>query len=328
MSGKFQRSLQALVKPLLAMALVVFLVLGRAPGANAGGVNAPGAYAPGAYAPGAGGWIWNRGKPTALAYAPPSRLYGPGRGPSSGESIGFPLLLPFFGFGGGSLVTLLIAIAVANFLGNFRGEHEADEQVESSSLVSVTRLSVVLLARGRHLQTELESLAASPEDSSPLGLRETLQEASLALLRHPEYWVYGSVKTQQARLVTVRAMFERLALAERTKIEPENLFAKSDRLPENRDKKRAAIAIGGNPPHSGIEESGHYIIVTLMVGLEGNLALPGVNGREDLRQALSQISEIDSDRLEAVEIILAPQAREDTLTKDEILALDPNFKLI
>lgn len=324
MSGKFQQSLQPLVKPLLAIALVVFLLLGRASGANALGLNAGGANAPGT-----GGWSWNRAKPTALAYAPPSRLYEPGGGQSSGDSIGFPFLLPFFGFGGGSLVTLLIAIAFANFLGqSLRGEKETIEPAESSSMVSVTRLSVGLLARGRHLQTELEPLATASEDSSPLGLGETLQEAALALLRHPEYWVYGAVKTQQARLVTVRAMFEKLPLVERAKVEPKNLFYKSDRLPEKREEKGEAIATGDNPPESGIKGSGDYIIVTLLVGLQGKLDLPAVNGREDLRQALTQISEIESDRLEAVDIIWAPQARDDTLTKDEILALDPNLKLI
>ncbi|NER39677.1 MAG: DUF1517 domain-containing protein [Oscillatoria sp. SIO1A7] len=301
MSGKFQQSLATLAKSLLAIALVAFVVLGCIPRANAGALNTSGLNANGI-----GGSSWNRAKPTAIAYAPPSHLYEPGGGFYSGEAIGFPLLLPFFGLGGGSIVMLLIAIAISNYLGDsFRREDDTDEPSEGSSIVSVTRLSVALLARGQHLQTELESLEVSgedsedSEDSSGLGLRETLHEVALALLRHPEYWVYGSVKTQRARLVTVRSMFERLALAERNKVEPEKRFQFSDRLLD----KTEAIASKGYSLETDIQGSGDYIILTLLVGLKGNLPLPAINSKEDLHQALSQISEIDSDRLEAVDII-------------------------
>lgn len=298
MSGKFQQSLATLAKSLLAIALVAFLVLGCIPRANAAVLNTSGLNANGI-----GGSSWNRAKPTAIAYAPPSRLYQPGGGFSSGETIGFPLLLPFFGFGGGSIVMLLIAIAISNYLGDsFRREDDTDEPIEGSSIVSVTRLSVGLLARGQHLQTELESLAVSgedSEDSSGLGLGETVREVALALLRHPEYWVYGSVKTQRARLVTVQSIFERLALAERNKVEPEKRFQFSDRLLE----KTEAIASKGYSIETNIQGSEDYIILTLLVGLKGNLPLPAINSKEDLHQALSHISEIDSDRLEAVDII-------------------------
>ena len=298
MSGKFQQSLQTLAKSLLAIALVAFVVLGCIPRADARGLNACGLNADGI-----SGSIWNRAKPTAIAYAPPSRLYEPGGGFSSGETIGFPLLLPFFGFGGGSIVMLLIAIAISNYLGDsFRREDETDESIEGSSIVSVTRLSVGLLARGQHLQTELESLAVSgedSEDSSGLGRGETLHEVALALLRHQEYWVYGSVKTQRARLVTVRSIFERLALAERKKVEPEKRFKFSDRLLE----KTESIARKGYSLETDIQGSGDYIMLTLLVGLKGNLPLPAINTKEDLHQALSQMSEIESDRLEAVDII-------------------------
>lgn len=303
MSGKFQQSLATLAKSLLAIALVAFLVLGYIPRANAGALNPCDLNTSGLNANGIGGSIWNRAKPTAIAYAPPSRLYQPGGRFSSGETIGFPLLLPFFGFGGGSIVMLLIAIAISNYLGDsFRREDDTEESSERSSIVSVTRLSVGLLAQGQHLQTELESLAVSDEDSedsSGLGLGETVHEVALALLRHPEYWVYGSLKTQRARLVTVQSIFERLALAERNKVEPEKRFQFSDRLLE----KTEAIASKSYSIETNIQGSEDYIILTLLVGLKGNLPLPAINSKEDLHQALSHMSEIDSDRLEAVDII-------------------------
>jgi uncharacterized membrane protein len=76
------------------------------------------------------------------------------------------------------------------------------------------------------------------------------------------------------------------------------------------------------------EGPGEYIIVTILVGAEGNLQLPKINSTDDLRQALRQIGGIGSDRLLAVEILWAPQAEGDTLTSDDLLAEYPNLKLV
>jgi uncharacterized membrane protein len=47
-----------------------------------------------------------------------------------------------------------------------------------------------------------------------------------------------------------------------------------------------------------------------------------------MRQVLQQVGAIGSDRLLAIEVLWTPQAEEDTLTTDDILAAYPNLKLM
>jgi uncharacterized membrane protein len=153
-----------------------------------------------------------------------------------------------------------------------------------------------------------------------------LQEATLALLRHPEYWVYGSAQSQKAGLDAAEAKFNQLALTERSKFTEETLTNVDNVL---RQANREALpARGGELAERLEQESGEYIIATIIIGVEGKLELPQVNDSEDLRRALQQIGSIGSDRLLAVEVLWTPQAEGDTLTTDDILTYYPNLKLV
>jgi uncharacterized membrane protein len=255
-------------------------------------------------------------------YSPPSGGY---RSPGGyGGGIGFPFLLPFFGFGGfGSLFTILIVLAIANFLiQSFRNLGSGEDSTSLSTVspkVSVAEIQVGLLAQAKTLQTELNELAETADTGTASGRANVLQETTLALLRHPEYWVYGSTQSQQAALDTAEAKFNQLALAERSKFTAETLSNVNDQL---RQTTSTEIV------QTDAEPSGEYIIVTLVVGTTGKLELPKINGSEDLQQALRQIGSIGSDRLLAVEVLWTPQAAGDTLTTDDILAQYPNLKLV
>jgi uncharacterized membrane protein len=87
-------------------------------------------------------------------------------------------------------------------------------------------------------------------------------------------------------------------------------------------------AAGGELAEQLKQLSGEYIVVTIVVGAEGNLQLPKIDNTDDLRQALRQIGGISSDRLLAVEILWTPQAEGDTLTTDDMLAEYPDLKLV
>ena len=54
---------------------------------------------------------------------------------------------------------------------------------------------VGLLGSARELQSELESIANKADTSSPEGLHFVLTEAVLALLRNPQFCVYGTAST-------------------------------------------------------------------------------------------------------------------------------------
>ena len=264
------------------------------------------------------------------SFRTPSRSYSTPRGGSYGGGFGFPFLLPFVGFGGfGGLFSILIFLAIANFLvRSFRNVGVGEEMgYSSSSKVAVAQVQVGLLANARELQPELNRIALTADTSSASGRTTVVQEATLALLRHPEYWVYGATESQKANVDAAEAKFNQLALTERSKFTAETL-TNVDSVISGAEPK----TLGGASQEGAIQlqegNLGEYIVATVIVGVTGSLNLPKINSSDDLRQALQQVGSIGSDRLLAVEILWTPQAEGDTLSSDDILAYYPNLKLV
>lgn len=306
--------IKPLLKPLLVSLLVVTLVLGQADGALAartGGRIGGGSFR-----------VPTRTAPVPRSYAPGGGGYYPGGG------FGFPFIVPIFGFGGGGLFSLLIFLAIAGFLvRSFRSIAGGDAvgYETGSPTLSVAKLQVGLLAEARGLQADLDRIAQNADTNSASGLTQVLQETTLALLRHPEYWVYGGTESKQARLEAAEAQFNRLALAERSKFNEETLSNVNNLLRQAEAKK--ALAASGklaNLPDNPAE----YIVVTLLVAAQGKLDLPNINGAQDLRQAISQIGSVANDRLVALEVLWTPQAQGDTLSAEEVLIEYPELKLV
>lgn len=324
MRNKLFSAFKPLFKSLLVFGLVATLVLGNAGNALAartGGRIGGGSFrTPSSYSA------------PRSDYRAPVGGYGGGYGYGyGGGGIGFPFLFPFFGIGGGfgGLFGILIFFALANFLvQTFRRMGDAgDNDVPgySNPKISVARLQVGLLADARGLQKELNELAWSADTGTAEGRAQLLQESTLALLRHPEYWVYGAAESQQASLEAAEAKFNQLALAERSKFTEESLSNFNNQLREG--KSQASLpADGGNIVAA--EAPGEYIVVTLLVGTQGRLELPKINSSDELRQAIRQIGGVSSDRLLAVEILWTPQAEGDTLTSDDLMANYPDLKLV
>jgi uncharacterized membrane protein len=321
MRNKLFSKFKPLLKSLLVFGLIFTLVLGNA--GNALAARSGGRIGGGSF------------RAPSRTYSPPSGGYrSPGGGYGygyPGGGIGFPFLFPFFGIGGGfgGLFGILIFFALANFLvQTFRRVGEAgDNDVPgySNPKISVGRVQVGLLAGARGLQKELDELGRTANTGSAVGRAQVLQESTLALLRHPEYWVYGAAQSQQTALEAAEAKFNQLALAERSKFTEETLSNVNDQLREGTSQ---ASLPGSGGQIVATEAPGEYIIVTILVGTEGKLELPKINSSDDLRQALRQIGGISSDRLLAVEILWTPQAEGDTLTSDDLMAEYPDLKLV
>lgn len=327
MRNKLLSAIKPLLKSLFLFGLVITLALGHADGALA--ARSGGRVGGGSF------------RAPSRTYSPGPRTYAPPGGgyyPYPGGGFGFPFLFPFFGIGGGfgGLFTILIFIAIANFLvQTFRrvGSGEVDEvSYGSNPPVSIARLQVGLLADARGLQAELNRIAETADTNSPEGRAEVLQETSLALLRHPEYWVYAGSATQQARLGSAEGQFNRLALAERSKFTEETLSNVNNQLKAATSKGALPAAQKGgeldNPTRLITEGPGEYIIVTLLAATLGNLQMPMVNNADDLRQALRVIGGIPSEQLLAIEVLWTPQAEGDTLTSDDLLAEYADLKLV
>ncbi|MBE9034788.1 DUF1517 domain-containing protein [aff. Roholtiella sp. LEGE 12411] len=327
MRKKLQQTIKPLLKTFFVLSLVLALALSHADGALAarsGGRIGGGSFR----APSSRTY-------TPRTYAPPGGGYAPYPGGGFGGGFGFPFLIPFWGIGGGfgGLFSILIFFAIANFLvQSFRrvsnGETE-EVGYSSNSPVSVTRLQVGLLAQARGLQTELNHIAETADTNSPEGRAEILQEASLALLRHPEYCVYAGGGTQQASLNSAEAQFNRLSLGERSKFSEETLSNVNNQL--KAAKAKDALPAAGeldNPTRLITEGPGEYIIVTLLAATLGKYQIPTINSADDLRQALRQIGSIPSEKLLAIEVLWTPQAEGDTLTSDDVLAEYPDLRLV
>jgi uncharacterized membrane protein len=307
------KKIRPFLKPLLILVLVITLVFGdvsSAEAARSGGRIGGGSF-----------------RSPSRTYSSPGGGYRGGGYGYGGGGFGFPFLIPFLGFGGfGSLFTVLIFIAIANFLIKTVRNIGGDEMGASydNPKVSVAKVQVGLLASGRYLQQELDELAQTADTNTASGRAMVLQEASLALLRHPEYWIYGASETAIAPLETAEAKFNQLALGERSKFSAETLSNVNNQL---RGSSPAEL-LAGKAEASTLAESGEYIVATLIVGVQGKLDLPQINEVENLRQALQQIAAIGSDRLLAIEILWTPQAEGDTLSSDDVLTNYPNLRLV
>jgi uncharacterized membrane protein len=322
MPQKIQATLKPLLKTFFVLGLIIALALGNAD--NALAARTGGRIGGGSFR-----------MPSSRTYAPPSGGYGGGYyAPYPGGGFGFPFLLPFWGIGGGigSLFTILVFIAIANFLmQTFRraGNNETEVSYGENPTISINRLQVGLLAQARNLQPELNHIAETADTNTEAGRAEIIQETSLALLRHPEYWVYATGETQQAKLNAAEAQFNRLSLAERSKFTAETLTNVNNQLKAASTKE--ALPSSGeldNPTRLFTEGPGEYIVVTLLAATLGKTTLPQINSADDLTKALKQIGSLPGEQLLAIEVLWTPQAEGDTLTSDDLLAEYPDLKLV
>ncbi|MBE9174133.1 DUF1517 domain-containing protein [Synechocystis salina LEGE 06155] len=269
----------------------------------------------------------------------PSRSYS---GPSGGSyrsggtygggGFGFPFIIPFFGFGGGfgGIFGILVMIAIANVVINAIRNGGGGSGEGSGALtgndpqVGIAQIQVGLLASAKELKKELDELALSADTGTANGRSLVLQEATLALLRHPEYWVYGSSQSDKVRLSAAEAAFNQLALSERSKFTDETLSNFNNQLRQG----GRATAIGGDSPDAVPDGAGEYILVTIIAAALGNLSLPEVNDSSQLKQSLQTLGGISSDRLLAIEVLWTPQEEGDTLTSNDIISEYPELRLV
>jgi uncharacterized membrane protein len=322
MINKLRSLIKPLVKSLIAVGLVLTLVFaqtGDAFAARSGGRIGGGSFrAPsrGYSAPSTGGG-YNRG-------------YGGGYGGGySGFGGGiFPWLL--IG-GSGNLLSLLVMVAVGGFLlqtfKRVTGGDSLDGADVYNPQVSIAQIQVGLLADARNVQTTLDKLAATVNAETASGRMYLLQETSLELLRHPEYWTYGKTNIQQAKLDRAEAVFNQLSLAERGKFTTETLSKVNNQL-RQAETNAVLNSTGELAAVAQPEERAEYIIVTLIVAATRPIQLPTINGDADLRQALQTLGSLDASALVAIEAIWTPQANGDALTTDDIHTYYPDLKLV
>ncbi len=323
MRRSFQNFIKPIVSSVVAIALFVTLWVGSpapADAASYGGRMGGGSFrsAPRSYsAPRSGGGYgggYNRG-------------YGGGMGGGSSFFF-FPSPWMFFGGGGGAggILSLLVLAALASTavqaFQRFQGQDGGSDMGLKSSKVSVVKLQVGLLAEAKTLQEDLTRIAQKANTASSAGLAQALQETTLSLLRHPEYWAYAGGESKQSAMLAAESEFNRMILSERSKFLGESVSNVSGQL------KQANGTLTVNPAGELVEQSGEYIVVTLLVGAEGKVELPAINSATDLRGALSTLGAVSSDRLLTLEVLWQPGSTDGVLTSDDMVEYYPTLKLV
>jgi uncharacterized membrane protein len=181
--------------------------------------------------------------------------------------------------------------------------------------VSIAQLQVGLLASARELQRDLRSLAASSDTSTSSGLQRVLQDSTLALLRHPDLWVYANAEVGQVPFQAAESTFNRLSMTERSKLAGE--------ITTNVGGSRGAASATSA---GDADATSDYIAVTLLVASRSRITLKPVNGSDDLREALRVVGSVPSDQLLALEVIWQPEGVGEVLSADELITAYPDLK--
>jgi uncharacterized membrane protein len=243
---------------------------------------------------------------------------------NSGGGGGFFFLPMFFGGGGGGLFTILLLVIVAGaIMQAFRGRGDGAGITGMDSKVTVAKIQVGLLSSARSLQQELTYLALESDTSSVEGLATVTRETAIALMRHPEYWVYVSSANENTKFALAEQKFNSLVMSERSKLNAEVLSNVGGRVLQG----KTAVASLPSTGSLELEDPSEYIVVTLLLAIAGDTLskLPPLRSTADLQSALSAIGSVPSDNLLAVEVLWEPQSEEYTLTNDEILTIYPDL---
>ncbi len=251
------------------------------------------------------------------------RGYGSGY---RGGGIGFPFLLPIFGFGGGGIFGFLILMSIVGVIVNsFKNSSNFSNSSNNSILsqstnpskVSLIQFQIGLLASAKEIQMKLRELASSSNTSTSSGLQRVLQDTTLALLRKPELWVYSNIETGSVPFASAESTFNRISITERSKLKAELTSNYSGQIttPTNNES---------NPGDS--DSTNEYIAITILVATKKDLRLNDSLSNEQITEALRLLGSISSNDLIALEVIWQPDGEGETLREEELITQYPNLK--
>ena len=233
------------------------------------------------------------------------------------------------------MVALGVAIAVGQRLlrggggGPLLGELGGDA-------VGVAKVQVGLLGSARDLQRDLDRIATRADTNSADGLHYVLEETVLALLRAPEYWVYGEIPPHRGRMrqsgLTHLPSGHAETNNERGPRNAEAKFNEYEMEARGKFQEETLVNFGGRTKRSGgggpADAANEFIVVTVLVAVDGALKLPKVQGRAEVETCLKRLGAVATDRVQAVEVLWSPQEASDTLTQEEIISDYPDLVVL
>ena len=263
----------------------------------------------------------------APSAAPRGQNYG-GYGSSyrGGNGIGFPFLLPIFGFGGGGIFGFLILMSIIGLIVNsFKNSSTFSSAINNKIVtestnpanVSLIQFQIGLLASAKEIQVKLRELASSSNTSTSSGLQKVLQDTTIALLRKPELWVYSNIETGFVPFTSAESTFNRISITERSKLEAEITSNFSGQILTS----KSTDTNPGDP-----DPTNEYIAITILVATKKDLKINNSANNELIAEALRLLGSIPSNDLMALEVIWQPEGEGDTLREDELITQYPNLK--
>jgi uncharacterized membrane protein len=253
-----------------------------------------------------------------------------------------PFLIPFLGWGGGwggggggsgfgfgGIIGLLIMLGIVVLVGrvllrNLAAARRDRQELSPSTPMGGERYAVVkcqlaLLSTARSLQRDLQTFANAASTDTVAGLATSLQDVVMALIRHSEYWRYGTVQVQRAgSLDEAERTFNQAVSQERAKL--------SEELTVNIDGVRRQTASQESRP---AQEVAQNLVVTLIVATGypdfTAYATPSI---KDIEATLQRLGTLLAADLLALEVIWSPENPDDALTEDELLAEYPELSAL
>jgi len=243
-----------------------------------------------------------------------------------GGGIGFPFLLPIFGFGGGGIFGFLILMSIVGVIVNsFKNSSNFSSSINNSIVsqsanptnVCLIQFQIGLLASAKEIQVKLRELASSSNTSTSAGLQKILQDTTLSLLRKPELWVYSNIETGSVPFTSAESTFNRISITERSKLKAE--------LTSNYSGQISSSFINESNPGDS-DPTNEYIAITILVATKIKLSLDNSASNEIITEALRILGSISSNDLIALEVIWQPEGEGETLREEELITQYPNLK--
>nr|XP_027118177.1 uncharacterized protein LOC113735363 [Coffea arabica]XP_027120846.1 uncharacterized protein LOC113737905 [Coffea arabica] len=156
---------------------------------------------------------------------------------------------------------------------------KVDYNRDNSSVWSAIGLS----GEASNLQKNLQSIAASTNTSTLAGLNTILRETTRALLFGADYWKYGfSYVDQKFVDADAENRFQELSIRERTKVDFESV------VNVNNAKYQVPVV------PAEFEDLGQkFIVVTILLALQGSLKLPVIEDNQSMKEALEYMRSIE-----------------------------------
>lgn len=266
----------------------------------------------------------------------PTRPGSPGRyseypwSPYGGMPVPYPgFFAPPLPYGGGVFGTadVLLVLLIGGFilfilindirtrLSGGRWWRGYGRRTRGRGTYTVAKLQLGLFATARFIQDELRRLAEKGRTDSPEGVSALLTETVLALGRAPEYWKFALWQVQRVEdLEGAQALFQQLTTEERMKLSREVTFA-------------AEEARGPGETKGEEHPVGGYLVVTVIVAV----ALPVFDTishptQADITRILTKMGGLLPDQLLGMEVIWTPEAQDEALTEEEMIAEYPELQ--